>query len=165
MTQEKKLSLKDEVLALAKEIRCKVELDTDTGVVSGDTTSVYNEHLPDGLTPSLVKSLSEYNTTYVAAGTYAVGEMAVEAFQKNSKIDRVVSELHLGYKDSFEVAFDRRTETKNNLQKDADGNPVTITKYGACKFSLNVNSANNVGQLKIARSLVSQMAAEALGKC
>ena len=156
--------LKTEVLELAKKIKAAIELDEKTGEVKGDTKVVYDENLPEGITPEVVKTLSGYNSTFVAAGTYAVGEIAVEAFKKHSGLERVHAELPMGHKDRMEVAVDRVLETRNNLQKDENGEPKLVVKYGATRVALDVQAAHNAGQLKVARAAISEMAEAALKK-
>ena len=157
------MELNDEVKSLSGKIIKALEVSKE-GVVTGDTKPVYNENLPEGITPDTVKSISKYNTAFTAAGVHAVGSLAVEAFKKDSKLERVSGSLEMGYKDSLDVSVDRKTETRNNLQKDADGNPTVVTKYGATRYGLNVNSAHNAGQMKAARLAINEAAEAALMK-
>ena len=161
---DKKITLKEEVLKLSTAIRAELSVDKQTGLVTGDSKKVYNENLPEGITEETVKSISDYNTTFVAGATHAVGEMAIDAMKANSNLERVSAELGFGYKDTLDLAVDRRVEIKNHLIKDENGEPTTSVKYGSTKFGMNVHSSHNAGQLKAARNLINQMAEEALKK-
>jgi hypothetical protein len=141
-----KATLSEEVIKLATSIREQLEIDTDTGVVTEkDTGGAYDYNLPHGITKDTIKTISNYNTTYVAASTYAVGQVALEAFNANTKLNRCSGKLRMGHKDDLEVIVDK-----------SDKSEYTI--HG----SLDIRASKNSGQLKAARDAIKEMGANAL---
>lgn len=141
-----KPTLSEEVIKLASSIREQLEVDTDTGIVTEkDTGGAYDSNLPAGITKETIKTINNYNTTYVAAGTYAVGQVALEAFSANNKLNRCSGKLRIGHKDDLEVIVDKSEKSE-------------YTIHG----SLDIRAAKNSGQLKAARDAIKEMGANAL---
>jgi len=67
---------------------------------------LYNDNLPEGITPKVVKELTEYNKDFVAATTKVAGEKAVEAMAANKGIVTASVETPLG-NDTLKAVFAR----------------------------------------------------------
>lgn len=155
-----KPSLKEETLKISKEIKANLTVDA-SGECSGDSQSVYEAHLPDGITMDTVKSVSSYNTTFCAAGTHAVGELAIEAMKKDKKLESVTAKLPFGSRDSLNLTFHRSREGVQNFGADKG---KSVTQYGSSVVRVRTRAGNNSGQMAAARKLISDLATEAFGK-
>lgn len=155
--KETKVTLKDEVLELAKKIEKSIEIDKKSGVATtkGD---VYNENLPEGITPEIVKDVSNFNTKFIAAGAYAFGKVAVDAMAHNKSLETSTLEISMGNRDSIGYNVDRKREYTNHLS----GNGEKQVKLGVVTASFDVRAGKNGGQLKAARTLIGELASEKL---
>lgn len=155
---EKQAQLNEQVLALSAKLEVGMDLDAKTGVGT-EKGNLYNENLPADLTPEVVKSVTNYNTTFVAAGTHAFGKLAVEAMKGNSGLDVATMEIKMGDRDKLSVST-KRVETKtDHLHGGGE-----VTKYGVTTTGYEVRAGKNAGQLKVARSLIGDLATAALSK-
>lgn len=154
----KNLQLKPEVASLAEILKKGISVDNQTGTGTAED-SLYDSNLPESLTPEIVKSVSDYNTTFAAAGTFAIGELAVEAMSSNKNLDRVSASIAMGGKDSLNVNVDRSREFTNHL-----GGGGLTEKFGVTNVSYEVVAGKNAGQLKKARMMIGELALEQLKK-
>lgn len=152
-------TINETVLALSKKIEAQLELDDKSGVGSAKT-DVYHDNLPEGLTKEVVTQVKDYDTTFVAAATYAAGKMAVAAMAGNQSLNTALTTLNMGGKDSLVVHTERSKVFENRL----GGKNEEITKFGATTASLTVYAGKNGGQLKAARNAIVELAAAALQK-
>lgn len=150
--------LKENVLALSKKIEAGLTIDKKTGVGS-ESVDLYEQNLPEGVTMQQVTDVSDYNTTFIAASTHAFGKIAVEAMQSNKKLDSATAEIKMGVKDTLSINVDR-SKTYTAQLGDKKGEP--ITKMGVVTTAYDVRAGKNGGQLKVARALIAQMAADHL---
>ena len=155
----KKKTLNDEILALSSKIRDSVTTDSIGTVKETNPGEVYEKNLPTGITMDTVKDLGDYNSSFIAAGCYAIGEIAIEAMTKDSKIDQVTGDIRMGVKDSAEYTVSR---VKNHVDQFHGGKE--IEKYGHVAVSYEVKAGKNSGQLKLARQQLSEMALAAFKK-
>lgn len=156
--QIKKPALHDDVLELSTRLAKGIKVDSKaaTAVAAED---MYKDNLPTGVTMEVVKAVSDYNTTFVAAGAHAFGQVAVDAMKANKKMDRISVDIPMGVKDNVSYTVDRLKEIPNRF-----GNGETIVKHGVVTTSYEVRAGKNGGQLKAVRNLISELAAEALSK-
>lgn len=150
--------LKNEVIELANKLQADMSIDNDTGA-GVENTDLYNKNLPETLTPEVVKEVSDYNTTFIAAGAYAFGQLSVSAMSDNKKLTETNIEIKMGDKDSVSYNVLRSKEFNNSL-----GGGEKVLKHGVVTASYDVRSGKNGGQLKQARSIIGEMAAAALAK-
>lgn len=152
----KDIQLKPEVTALAEKLKAGITLDSTTGIGSAKE-DLYDSNLPETLTPAIVKEVSDFNTTFVAAGAFAFGSLAVEAMAGNKNLERATVEIGMGGKDNLNLSIDRSKTFNNHLA----GGGETV-KFGIVTPGYEVVAGKNAGQLKKARLLVGELAAAAL---
>jgi hypothetical protein len=145
-----------QVAALAAKIKASLTVDTQGAGAAED--GLYNTLLPEGLTPDVVESVSNYNTDFIAAGTFAFGELAVETMRANAGLNEAAVEIRMGVADTLKVAVEREHTWKNPGATDGS----TTTKYGVITNGYEVKSGRNGGQLKVARNQIAAMAMELL---
>jgi len=159
MTEKAKgATLHQEVAALSEQLVKGITVDGKTATATAVET-LYKDNLPEGLSMEAVKAVSDYNTTFVAAGTHAFGTVAIDAAKSHKKLEKVSIDIPMGVKDSLSLTFDRRQEIPNRF-----GNGETIVKYGVIKPTYEVKAGKNGAQLKAARSVINELAAAALAK-
>lgn len=154
MAEEKK-DLHEEVQKLADVLVKGIAVKADgTTEVQKD---LYTANLPEGLTEETVKSVSKYNSTFVAAGAKAVGQLAVEAMAKHKAVDSVSASLSMTGRDHVDFTVHRQKEYPNPAGGDK------IVKKGVVDASLHVQGGvTKAGQLKIAREQIAELALKAL---
>lgn len=153
-------NLKPEIIDLSVKITGGLVADHGNGtIIEKEGADIYNSNLPEGLTPEIIRNVSDYNTTFIAAGAHAVGLMSVDMMANNSSLDRVTGEIAMGYKDSVGFTIDRRKEYTNSL---GDGEPQTVEKYGVLRHSYDVRAGKNGSQLKSVREFIGQLSATKL---
>ena len=155
MATEDKKDLKPGVKTLAAALVSGITVKNDgTTEVQKD---LYTKNLPEGLTEETVKSVSDYNNTFVAAGAYAVGELAVAAMAKHKTVDSVSAEIHMTGRDHINYTVHRQKEYPNPAGGDK------IVKKGVVDASLHIQGGvTKSGQLKVSRELIAEMAMKAL---
>lgn len=162
-TKEKALEttivLKDETLALAAKLEEGFAIDKKTGVIT-ETSDLYEINLPEALTMQAVKEVSDYNATFVAAGTVAFGRMAVDAMKGHKDLQAITGEFKMGVKDKLSMNIERSKEYTNHLS----GNGEKTIKFGVTTTTYEVRAGKNAGQLKAARAMISEMATSKLKK-
>ncbi len=151
--------LKPEVVELSEKITPSLSLNKTDGVIT-ESTSSYIENLPEGITPDIDTSLTNYRKTFVAASLHSVGTMAVEAMAKNKKLDNVTAELKMGDDDCVRHSVDREKTYKFGSGAEAK----TTTKHGVVTTEVDIKGGHNSGQLKLARAHVGTLAASKLDK-
>ena len=152
--------LKEHVLAMAEKIEKGLVIDKKTGVGT-ESTNLYETCLPEGLDMDQVKRVSEYNTDFVAAGTYAFGKIAVAAMKSSKGLDKATAEIPMGVKDTLSISVERTKEYTAQL---GEKKGETIIKHGVTTTAYDVRAGKNGGQLKIARQMISELAMAQLTK-
>lgn len=146
-------NLKEDVLDLAKKIEEGIEFDKKSGMGT-ETGNLYETNLPADLDIDTVKRVSDYNTTFIAAGAYAFGRIAVNAMSTSKGLERATLELKVGTRDSVAVTVDRTKEYTNRL----DDSNSKIVKHGVVTTNYEVRAGKNAGQLKAARMAIAELA-------
>lgn len=148
-------TLTAEVLALSKKMQEKLAYDKAATAVteSKEGTSLYDENLPDGFTPPMVKTIKDYDATFIAAGLHAAGTLIAGAMAKDKKLERATAELRMGHKDSVSFTVDRSKTYSNHLVGDGQ----EVTKYGVATTVYDVRAGRNAGQLKAARLEIGEL--------
>ena len=152
-------SISEEVLALSKKISESVSVDKDTGVaeVKGDP---YVENLPETLTTEIIREVEGYNKKFVAAGTHAIGQAALDAMKSNKKLEVVTGSISLGNKSNFEVNVKRSAEYNAG-----PGSSEKITKFGETTIKMNLDAGKaKSGDLARVREALQEAATAALKK-
>lgn len=152
----KDISLKPEVVDLASKIKAGIKLDGKTGI-GAEEGNLYEANLPESITPEIVKTISDFNSTFVAAGAFAFGELAVDAMKGNKDLERASVDIAMGGKDTLSLNVDRRKTFPNHL-----GGGGETEKFGIVSASYEVIAGKNAGQLKKARTLIGEIALDSL---
>jgi len=159
MSEVKKQELKSEVQALSDIIGSAISVNAKEGKAS-ITEGIWEANLPEDVTPSIVKSLDNYTTTFVAAGLHAFGKASVDAMKGNKTLDSLSLSVPMIGKNSVDFTVERSKVTHSPKEPTVD-----ILKYGVSTTTLTAHADNrNAGQLKIARSMIAEYAMEHLSK-
>jgi len=65
---------------LVNKIKENLEVQ-DGSIKEKNIHAVYDQNLPDGITPDMIKTIAEYNKVFMDAAYTAVGEIAAELFK------------------------------------------------------------------------------------
>lgn len=159
MTEKAKgATLHQEVATLSEQLVKGIIVDGKAATATAVET-LYKDNLPAGLTMDAVKAVSDYNTTFVAAGAHAFGTVAIEAAKAHKKLEKVSIDIPMGVKDNVSYTFDRKKEIPNRF-----GNGETIVKHGVITTTYEVKAGKNGAQLKAARAVINELANAALAK-
>lgn len=159
MTEATKPStMKEDVLALAETIKKGLSIDgkTGQGLASED---LFNSTLPEGLTPEIAKALDDHTTNFIAGGTLAFGQLAVQAMQENKKLETAQIEIPMIGRNAMAVNVERQQEFVNHLSENKD----KTVKFGLVKTTFELRGAKNAGELKKARGIIGDLATAAFG--
>lgn len=151
--------VKPEVLEFSKSVQKELTCDAKTGIVTGDVQSVYDANLPEGITPDVVKKVSEYDAVAINGTVHAVGNIAIEAMKKNSGLERVTGDFTFGHRGALGVTVDRTKEVVNNFSP----NKETMTKYGSISAEVKYKAGRG-GQMTAVKKAIAAAAADALKK-
>ena len=156
-TQETKQArpIKEDVLALSNSIQ--KELSVDSGVMTGGEKS-YESNLPEGLTIDLVTKVDDYNTTFVAGATHAVGTVAIQAMKADSSLNEIDHKIPMSGKNHVTIGVERKRSQVNSFSPDKE---VTI-RHGVTTVGLHTVAGNNAGELKKVRNALAELGREAL---
>jgi hypothetical protein len=155
--EKKDHKISEVVLEMAKKIEEASSVDKNTGIVQTED-NVYEKLLPEDLTIETVNAVTNHNANFIAAGSYAIGNMAVAAMSKKKDLDQVTGLVKMGGSDTLNVNVERRKEYTTKLK----GEPQTTVKFGVVTASYDVTGSHNSGQLKKVRTAIAEMAMEAL---
>ena len=150
MSEEKKSKVNASVLEMAKAIANRISID-DAGIGSVKDDP-YRELMPDGVTPEVVAAVSNYNSTFIAASAKAFGEIAMDAMEKNNKLNRGSIEIEME-KDGVKHIVDREGRYPNPT------GGAEIVKHGVVSTAFTVQAGRKVGQLKSVREELAELGA------
>ena len=89
-------------------------------------SSVFNQHLPESLTPELVQQYHEYNNQYIAASLVAVTQRAKELRNGQPDLTSVTAHIGMGYNGLYaDINFDQ--EVRNPGTGATMIKPVQVT--------------------------------------
>jgi hypothetical protein len=154
----KSTTLHQEVAELSAKMVPGIKVDAKTATATAVET-LYKDNLPEGVTMDTVKKLSDYNTSFVAAGAHAFGTVATEAAKGHKKLEKVSIDIPMGVKDNVSYTFDRVLVIPNRF-----GTGEDVTKYGNIKTTYEVRAGKAGAQLKAARAAINELAFAALAK-
>lgn len=152
-----KKAIKEEVLALSTKISATLKTDEKAGLIEG-TIDPYLQNLPEGLSEELLKAKADYDTTYIAAGSHAVGEAGLKLLQENKELDKVTGTLPMGVKDSLNTTIYRQKEFVNPKSETGE----KLVKKGSMMVSFDTRGTNNSGQLALVKQSLLEAAANTL---
>lgn len=142
-----------QVVALSEKLMAAITIDNKTGETTVQP-DIYDQGLPEGVTPDVIKKISDYDTNFVAAGQHAVGNAAIKAIGENPELNKVSADIPMGYKNNLHVSFTGKV----------DGPEGKEPTYGVMEAILTVRAGNNGAQSKIVRSMLGELAQAALTK-
>lgn len=156
-----KSALDPEVLEMSSKITQNIAYNKKTKE-GEEQNHVYEAVLPPSLTMETVNAVAKQNATFIAAGTHAWGNMAIEAMRADGDLNETSLQLKMAGKDTLSISVQRSKEYNNSLAK--EGDPKTVTKFGVVTATYDVVAAANRGQLKAVRNELAALAAEHLSK-
>lgn len=133
---------------------------TIKGSLSGTNTieskdSVFEETLPEGLTPEVVKKVNDHVTDFVAAGYVAFAQHSADVMASNKDIDETTGTLGTGALGDITYSFDRQ-KTINPPK----GDPFVQKLAG--RVNVRFKSGESGSLLKTAREEVRALADKSL---
>ena len=134
----------------------------ETGIAQVADT-VYNDCLPEGLTPETVQQVSDYTTVFVASGQEAAGNAALEALKKNKKLDSVSVNLPMGSFGQTDFTIHRSKEV-TIPPAEKGGEATKEVQYGVTRCNVSFVAGKNSGLLAKARDAIKEQAIEMFGK-
>lgn len=149
--------LKDDTLTMAKTIAKELVIDKATGVVT-ITADTYAKLLPESVPEATIKAMQEHNTTFIAAATYALAEVAAPVMKKNGELTKAELSVPLIGKDVLELGYTRSEEVSDG-KKDDQGNYGRKTNFGTTSARFKTYAAGNRGELAKVKEHVSAAAA------
>ena len=152
--------IKPEVLDYSGKVKKVLTIDNQAGIVSGDLQKVYDDNLPEGVTPSIVKSITEYDGTVVSGTVHAVGELAIAAMAKHNNLNKVTGDFTFGHRASLSIGVDRRKEVVNNFSPDRE----VIVKHGAVSAEVQYRAGRGGAQMTAVKQAILAQGTEALKK-
>ncbi len=117
--------------------------------------SVFEETLPEGLTPEVVKKVNDHVTDFVAAGYVAFAQHSADVMASNKDIDETTGTLGTGALGDITYSFDRQ-KTINPPK----GDPF-VQKLAGC-VNVRFKSGESGSLLKTAREEVRALADKSL---
>jgi hypothetical protein len=120
-----------------------------------EPSKVWETNLPEGLTPKLVKSLSDYNAEVTAGAQLAIGEIGLEAMKKDKELKTVTGTFKFGT-DTLSVDLARHKQYHNPANKDEQ-----IDKFGVMSHVYEHKPGKSTGQVGVARKLTNEIFAAA----
>lgn len=152
--------VKQEVLDYSDMVVKAGACDGKSGAITSDSLEIYNNNLPAGITPEIVKSLSDYDAIAIPGMVHAAGVLAIEAMSKSPDLTRCEGELPFGHKNSVTVIVDRSKTYQNHLT----GKGEEIVRHGVVSPIIHYRTGNSGGQMQAARQEVANLAAASLTK-
>lgn len=156
--------IKKNVLDLAALVKADLTLG-EAGIVEVKD-GLFERTLPETLTPETVKTYQNHVGDLVAATALALGEVGIDAFKADEKLEQLSVEFGCGT-DSLAGTIQRSKDyPAGGIPKEGetrDPNAV-VTKYGIISMKFGVNAHANKGSLKKVRDSINERAREALAK-
>ncbi len=146
---------------LVKKIQTSIT-GAETGVAQASDT-VYNENLPEGLTPETVQQVSDYTTVFVASGMEAAGNASLAAMKKDKKLDSVSVNLPLGAFGQADYVVHRSKEV-TIPPTEKGGEATKEVQFGVNRCNVSFIAGKNSGLLGKARDAIKEEALSMFGK-
>jgi hypothetical protein len=139
---------KQDYNALASKIKENLAVQ-DGGIEEKEKHSVYDQNLPEGITPETVKSISKYNAAFVNASHIAVGQMAAELFKEDKKKQTVNASIgFFGPDDTVDITVHRSKTFTNSFAKEGEPKEVEKTLYMQSSTTVRSNNGSGLRSLK-----------------
>ena len=148
----------EDLTDLISRIQKSMEINKE-GVVTVPA-DIYEQTLPESITPELVKHIQTHNADFMAASTAALGEIARVAMRKDKALERCSAAFKIG-KDSFETTIQRSAEVKAGTG--ADSGTKTVYGFVTAKYKCNAGSTKR-GSLKAVRAKIQDAFATEFGE-
>lgn len=110
-TKEAKTKEAANVLALREAMSRAVTFSKEAGVTftQPESGNIYNDHLPDGITPEIVKQVHGYDRDFIAESARAASPLFIEAFKADDDLHNAVVEVPMQVKaDKVQIMADRK---------------------------------------------------------
>jgi len=133
------MAVSERILDMADKIKRHMTYDAENCRIyelrAPDGASLYNILLPDGLTPEIVMQLKEYDSEFVAASVYAIGQIAQDALCETPTPQYFTTHLQLGGQDRVYIELTPASKVVTKLQpqncsSEDTSATDTVTIYG-----------------------------------
>ena len=152
--------VKATVLDLSKALSADVKISAKGEVTLSD--GIFEKHLPDGITPDIVKAVTAYEGEFIAAAAHAVGHHAVDTFKKHKGVESIAVTVPMAGKNTLDLSLER-SRTFPGMVRDGVAGPEVV-KYATMDVKYTVHeAAGSRGQLKQVRNSVNEAALAAYG--
>jgi len=139
---------KKDYTELADKIQKNLEVQ-DGNIEEKEKHSVYDQNLPDNITPDMVKSLAKYNAAFVNASHIAVGRMAANLFKEDKKKQTVNASIgFFGPDDTVDITVHRSKTFTNSFAKEGEPKEVEKTLYMQSSVTVRSNNGSGLRNLK-----------------
>lgn len=154
------MSINDNVRAMAEQIKAAMTTDTASGIVTTDD-SIYEQTLPEEIPLATAHAVHKHDAEFVAASTFAFGQLAIDALKCNDNLASVTGTVKLE-NGSVDLTTHRRREFENRMAK--DDQPKTVVKHGQTVATVHTSLGTNTGQNAQVRKEIVALATAALKK-
>ena len=99
------------VLALREAMSRAVAYSKESGVTFTQTEggNIYNEHLPEGITPEIVKQVHGYDRDFIAESARVASKVFISAFKEDDELNNIALEVPMQVKtDKVQIMGDRK---------------------------------------------------------
>lgn len=159
-TAVKKPALNETILAASKKLYEAMSIDSTTGIANDPSAAnkeIESILYSNGVTKELATQYEANIETALVASTHAFGQRSTEAYQANKDLTTTEIVLSFHHKNKLSLDSLRSKEYPNPQNPEAP-----ITKHVVIKHDYESVYDKNIGQLKIARTLIADLGAEAL---
>lgn len=133
---------------------CKTEGATITEV---ESHGAYNATLPEGITPSIVKTLSKHNSRFVTAAHIASAELTTDIMKADPAVENTETVIgYFGDNSSINISTARSKTFANHFAKDEA--EKSVTKQLVMKTTVVNQSARGHGLKSVAEAMSSEFA-------
>ncbi len=159
MTTENKPAITEAQRTLADVIKANLTIDTDTGVPTPSKDTWKQILAATDVTESEYLKVNGMLKDLVPAGSLALAEVSLPAFEANKDLETVSVKIKLAGGDSLKLGIDRRVEFPVPGKPDEP----KIVRYGAAVAKLQLSATKNQA-LSNAHAHINDLFAAALNK-
>lgn len=114
---------------------------------------VFDENLPEGITPALVNKLTKYVSDYMSASHIAAGMVATKAFKDDKKLEQANFSIgYLGKSDKIDIEVSRSKKYQNRFSEDAQ----EVTKHLVMKTVVTSKVVSGSGLKSLREAMSSE---------
>ena len=129
-------------------------------VVAGETgiDDIFNDHLPEGVTPEHVEKIATYTGEYIAAGAEVLGDVTIKAMVEDTELQSVHGHFGIGALGEVDIHVNRSKEERIPKTNEK------VLVYGGNRVVTSFRPGDKLGALAAAQKGIKEAAKEALSK-